>query len=156
MLIRGKEIVQYQQTPLVAEKDRLPALTETVLPIITPEMVIMRTIVQPPIIIIARAAESFPRAVAEQMSARLRAENPIINIHANNPQDERGRNRLKDYEYRGSRSRGSCNACEGGQEQGHHGGRRCRRGVMLRSGLKLQQSPIKINISRLPSKTSVL
>lgn len=53
------------------------------------------------------------------------------------------------------RSRGSCGACEAGQEGGHNGGRQCRRRGMLRSNLKLQQSSINNSINKLPSKSSV-
>lgn len=149
-----KKEIKAQPTSLVAEKDRLLAPTEPFLPIITPETAIMMVIAQYSALTIARSAESFPKAVVEQMPIRLRLEN---SINANNLQTEKGRDRLKDDEYRrGGRSRGPCSACEAGQEEGHHGGRRCRRRRMLRSNLKFQQSSIKINISRLPSKTSGL
>ena len=121
------ELLIQRPQPVVirAEKGRLPVLTE-------------------PVLMTARVAESFPRVIVEQMPFRLRPENPI----------EKGRDRLKDPEYRrGSRSRGPCSACDGGREEGHHGGSRCRKRGTLGSNLKIQSS---ININRLPLKLSGL
>ena len=93
-----------------------------------------------PVLMTARVAESFPKIIVEQMSI----EKGI----------EKGRDRFKDREYRrGSRSRGPCSACDGGREEGHHGGSRCRKRGTLGSSLKIQSS---ININRLPLKLSGL
>jgi len=54
--------------------------------------------------------------------------------------------------HRGSgRGRGPCGACDSGQQEGHHGGSRCRRRGTLGFNLTSWQSPISIN--KLPSKS---
>ena len=52
---------------------------------------------------------------------------------------------------RGGRGRGPCGACDSGQQEGHHGGSRCRRRGTLGFNLTSWQSPISIN--KLPSKS---
>ncbi len=63
---------QYQQTPLVAEKGRLPAPTEA--------LIVVMVIVQQSALMTARSSGNFPGIVAEQSSSKLRRQDVSINI----------------------------------------------------------------------------
>lgn len=70
-----------------------------------------------------------------------------------NPSEVRGSAYWSGYLRRG-RGRGPCNACINGQEQGHHGGSKCRKRGTLGFNMESQQPPVIM--SRLPSKLSGL